>query len=75
VNRPEKGKPKVIGDRIFEKERSREFEFSRSDRFRYRTRYLTDPGIIGSKEFVPTNYQRFKDLFCSKHEKKPNETN
>ena len=28
-------------------------------------------GIIGSKEFVSANYQRFKNLFESKHEKKP----
>jgi len=41
------------------------------DRFRYRTRYFTDSGIIGSKEFVSANYQRFKNLFESKHEKKP----
>jgi hypothetical protein len=41
------------------------------DRFRYRTRYFTDSGIIGSKEFVAENYQRFKHLFYSKHEKKP----
>ena len=27
--------------------------------------------IIGSKEFVAENYQRFKHLFYSKHEKKP----
>ena len=40
INRPEKGKTKVIGDRIIEKERKREFQLSRSDRFRYRTRYL-----------------------------------
>ena len=71
VNRPEKGKTKVIGDRILEKERHRKFELSRSDRFRYRTRYFTDSGIIGSKEFVSTNYQRFKHLFYAKHEKKP----
>ena len=71
VNRPEKGETKVIGDRILEKERSREFGLNRSDRFRYRTRYFTDSGIIGSKEFVSTNYHRFKHLFYSKHEKKP----
>ena len=71
INRPEKGKTKVIGDRILEKERNREFELSRSDRFRYRTRYFTDSGIIGSKEFVSKNYHRFKHLFYSKHEKKP----
>ena len=71
VNRPEKGKVKVIGDKILKKERNREFELSRSDRFRYRTRYFTDSGIIGSKEFVAENYHRFKHLFYSKHEKKP----
>jgi len=71
LNRPEKGKSKVIGDRVLEKERKREFELSRSDRFRSRTRYFTDSGIIGSKEFVSENYQRFKNIFSSKHEKKP----
>jgi REP element-mobilizing transposase RayT len=71
LDRPEKGSAKVIEDKVLEKERSREFELSRSDRFRYRTRYFTDSGIIGSKEFVSTNYQRFKHLFHSKHEKKP----
>src|SRR5210317_1143621 len=81
LNRPEKGKTpekyaplsqvnftgqaKVIGDRILEKERKREFELSRNDRFRCRTRYPTDSGIIGSKEFVSINYQRFKHLFFS----------
>ena len=71
LNRPAKGSVKVIEDKVLEKERSREFELSKSDRFRYRTRYFTDSGIIGSKEFVSTNYQRFKNLFESKHEKKP----
>jgi len=71
VNQPDKGRVKVIEDKVLEKERRREFELGRSDRFRYRTRYFTDSGIIGSKEFVSTNYQRFKHLFYSKHEKKP----
>ena len=71
INHPEKGSARVIEDRVLEKERSKEFELSRSDRFRYRTRYFSDSGIIGSKEFVSTNYQRFKNLFSSKHEKKP----
>ena len=31
----------------------------------------SDSGIIGSKECVSKNYQRFKQRFCSKHEKKP----
>ena len=71
LNRPEKGSVKVIEDKVLEKERSRAFELSKNDRFRYRTRYFTDSGIIGSKEFVSNNYQRFKNLFESKHEKKP----
>ena len=71
INRPEKMQAKVIGDKILEKERKREFELSRNDRFRYRTRYFTDSGVIGSKEFVAENYQRFKNIFSSKHEKKP----
>jgi hypothetical protein len=56
INRSEKGKTKIIGDRILEKERKREFELSRNDRFRYRTRYFTDSGVIGSKEFVSKTY-------------------
>ena len=70
LNRPEKGKPKVIADKILEKERKREFELSRNDRFRYRTRYFTDSGVIGSKEFVSKTYMRFKHHFNSKNEKK-----
>jgi hypothetical protein len=71
LGRPEKGNINVIEDKVVEKERSREFELSKSDRFRYRTRYFTDSGIIGSKDFVSAIYQRFKNLFSSKHEKKP----
>ena len=71
VNRPEKGSVKFIEDKVLEKERSKNFELSRSDRFRYRTRYFADSGVIGSKEFVAQNYLRFKHLFFSKHEKKP----
>jgi len=71
VNQPEKGKAKVIDGKVLEKERNREFELSRNDRFRYRTCYFTDADIIGSKKFVSANYQRFKHLFYSKHEKSP----
>ena len=71
LNRPEKGKTKVIGDRILEKERKREFELSRNDRFRYRTRYFTDSGVIGSKEFVSKTYLRFRHVFNSKKDKIP----
>ena len=71
INRPDKMQAKVIGDKVIAKERKKEFEINRASRFRYRTRYFTDSGIIGTKEFVSSNYQRFKHLFHSKHEKKP----
>jgi hypothetical protein len=54
---------KVINDKVAAKERKKGFEISRIDRFRYRTCYFTDSGIIGSKEFVVEDYQRFKHLF------------
>jgi REP element-mobilizing transposase RayT len=71
LDRPEKGSARVIEDKVLERERSRGFELSRTDRFKYRTRYFSDSGIIGSKEYVSAIYQRFKHLFYSKHEKKP----
>ena len=71
LNRPDKIQAKVIDDKVVAKERKKEFEISRTSRFRYRTRYFADSGIIGSKEFVNEHYQRFKHLFHSGHEKKP----
>ena len=62
---------KSIEEKIIAKERKKAFEISRTDRFLYRTRYFTDSGIIGSREFVYDNYQRFKHLFQSKKDKKP----
>ena len=46
-------------------------DLSHVDRFRYRTRYFTDSGIIGTKEFVSRVYQDFKGYFASRHEKRP----
>ena len=56
---------------FLQKERKRKFELSRNDRFRYRMRYFTDSGIIGSKEFVSKTYMRFMHHFNSKNKKKP----
>ena len=52
-------------------DRSKGLELNGVDRFRYRTRYFTDSGIIGTKEFVSRFYQAFKGNFSSKHEKRP----
>ncbi len=61
----------VIDEKIVEKERKADFKISRIHRFRCRTRWFTDSGIIGSREFVSKNYQHFKHHFNSKREKKP----
>ena len=71
LDRPDKMQGGIIDPKVVAKERKKDFEISRISRFRYRTRYFTDSGIIGSKEFVTENYSRFKRLFYSKHEKKP----
>jgi REP element-mobilizing transposase RayT len=48
-----------------------EYDLNALDRFKYRTRYFSDSGIIGSKEFVSRVYQRFKDYFQTRREKQP----
>ena len=71
VNRSGKPQAAVIDEKIIAKERKNNFKVSRIDRFINRTRYFSDSGIIGSKEFVSCHYQKFKHLFQSKHPKKP----
>jgi len=71
IRRSDKMQAKQIDAKVVAKERKKDFEINRISRFRYRTRYFTDSGIIGSKEFVAENYQRFRHLFHSQHEKKP----
>ena len=66
-----KEQAQVIDNDIVEHERGNDFELNRIRRFRYRTRYFTDSGIIGTKEFVSKNYIRFKHHFNSKNEKIP----
>jgi REP-associated tyrosine transposase len=60
-----------IDEKTLAKERGDNFEIDRIRRFRYRTRYFSDAGIIGTREFVSQHYRRFKDLFQSKNEKIP----
>ena len=71
LDRPNRNMAKVIDSDIIENERQKNYEISRIDRFMYRTRYFSDSGIIGTKEFVSEKYQRFKDVFMSKREKVP----
>jgi len=60
-----------INKNTLEKERGRDFKLSRINRFAYRTRYFSDSGIIGTREFVSKNYQKFKHFFQSKNDKIP----
>jgi putative transposase len=60
-----------IKEQILEKERSRGFKITRPMRFIYRTRYFTDSGIIGTREFVSATYQRFKSIYPGVREKLP----
>jgi putative transposase len=56
-------------DVIFPKEvedRSKGLELRGVDRFRYRTRYFTDSGIIGIREFVSQACQEFRTIFHPK---------
>jgi putative transposase len=69
------GKGIRIDARVVAKERQRDFKLSRADRFKRRTRYFTDSGIIGSKEFVRENFLRFKHLFQTKHDRLPKRVN
>jgi REP element-mobilizing transposase RayT len=71
IKRSDQVQTAVIDEKILENERKNNFEISRMSRFRSRTRYFSDSGIIGSKEFVSVHYQKFKHLFQCKHEKKP----
>ncbi len=66
-----KGKGIAIKQEVVQKERSRDFKITRPMRFRYRTRYFTDSGIIGTKEFVLTTNGRFKAIYPGVREKRP----
>jgi putative transposase len=71
VPHPEKPGAAVIDPTVLDEERAKDFNVYKIKRFCYRTRYFSDFGIIGTKAFVTENYQRFKHLFQSKHEKIP----
>ena len=55
-----------------DKEKERDFQLNQVVRFRYRTRYFTDSGIIGTRAFIVRHFQRFKGHFECKHDKRGN---
>ena len=56
---------KVIDAEVVKREGAKGFTISPVDRFRSRTRYFCDSGIIGSKEFV----RRYLEMFCGDDER------
>ena len=64
-----KGVP--ISEAIIKKERDKDYKLTSVDRFRFRTRYFADSGIIGTKGFVSHYYEMFKGCFNTSNEKKP----
>ncbi len=64
------GKGKVMDKKIVEKARKKGYKISRTERFRYRCRYFTDSGVIGSKDFVQEVFDKVKHLLGSKDERK-----
>ena len=64
------GKGATIDQKIVNKERRRKYKVSRTERFLYRSRYFTDAGIIGSKEFVGEVFDQVKHMLRSKNERR-----
>ncbi len=60
-----------IAPEVVQAEQEKGFALKPLDRFRYRSRYFTDSGIIGSQAFVARHYQRFEGYFLTQREKKP----
>ena len=60
-----------INNDVIKKERDKDYKLTSIDRLRFKTRYFTDSGIIGTKGFVSHYYEMFKGCFNSRNEKKP----
>ncbi|MBW2154597.1 MAG: hypothetical protein JRH18_23425, partial [Deltaproteobacteria bacterium] len=67
----DKNKGAVISEKIVSDERKRDFTLTRARRFLYRSRYFTDSGIIGTKDFVRRTYSRVREKYDAKRDKKP----
>ncbi|MFH0730084.1 MAG: hypothetical protein V2B19_27540, partial [Pseudomonadota bacterium] len=67
----EKGRGAALDSKTVRQEREKDFRISRMDRFKYRTRYFTDSGIIGGRAFVIDTYQKVKESFQAKKNKVP----
>ncbi|MGE0827480.1 MAG: transposase [Candidatus Binatia bacterium] len=61
----------LIDPKRMDKEAQKGFALTPVDRLRYRTRYFTDSGVIGTKAFVARCAQIFERHFISRHAKRP----
>jgi len=59
-----------MDQKIVARERKKNFEMKRFELFCYRTKYFSDAGILGSKEFVQEVFDQVKYLLKSKNERK-----
>jgi REP element-mobilizing transposase RayT len=64
------GKGARIAAEIVEEERKKDFKLSKSEIFRYRCRYFTDAGVLGSRRFVEEIFEKIKGLLGSKRKRK-----
>ena len=65
----ETNKGASIDEKVIAKERDKNYALTAVDRLRFKTRYFTDSGIIGTKSFVIQYYDMFKSNFGSKTKK------
>ncbi len=64
-------KGRQIKENIVQKERDKDYKVTRTDRFKGRTRYFCDSGIIGTREFVRAGFQHFKHYFSTAKDRSP----
>ena len=60
-----------IDESIIKKERDNDYKLTIVDRLRFKTRFFTDSGIIGTKGFVLRHYEMFKCCFNTTGKKEP----
>jgi REP element-mobilizing transposase RayT len=64
------GKGAVISEEIVKEERKKDFRLKKVELFRYRCRYFTDAGVLGTKRFVQEVFDEVKGLLGSKDERR-----
>ena len=71
ASQPSEEKGARIDEAILEKEEKKGFQVAGINRLLLRTRYFTDSGILGTKEFVSRYYKLFEARFVSRRDRQP----